>query len=243
MEKCNVKDKQEQKMYIPAGITSFDELDAFVDTKQLMRHIEQMFFAYKSMVGNVLWDQGESSVDDKRKALIRLTSEFMDKVNEHPTKEFNTELDKEVINGSVSIFKDSNGVLRWYGIVTNKFIDRDNDILSEDAHKNFIKRVDNGEVDYPELNIWHIPKQVGMADWLAYDERGFLAASGYVHKEFEELVINLIKNSEFPIGMSHGMPVSKIKKNGNIIKEYVSFEVSFLPLENAANLLTHFEKV
>jgi hypothetical protein len=140
----------------------------------------------------------------------------------------------------VMLFKSASGELIWAGIHTNKFQDRDRDILKEASHKKFLQKVYDGEYPFPKLQIWHIDKDVGEANWMAYDERGFLLSGGVVYPEFEELVTNLVKNTP-EMGMSHGMPYETVVYDGEgYIDEYQSIEVTMLPISEAANILTGF---
>lgn len=133
----------------------------------------------------------------------------------------------------------------WGGVPTNKFQDRDNppDIFCDAAHRKFVKAVSQTQ-QYPDLYIWHIPKAVGKAKWVDYDERGFLVASGIIYPEYEELVQSIVKNAKGPLGMSHGVNAGAYKRDANepnVIVEYFSHEFSLLPLSEAANLLTAFK--
>jgi len=143
---------------------------------------------------------------------------------------------------NVAIFKEkSKEALQWVGIPTNKFIDRHNQMILESAHLNFIKDVERGIEPYPVLLIWHIPDEpVGFTNWLAWDERGFLLAGGEIYKEYEDLIIKLC-NSTPNMGMSHGMPSNKVILKQNKFYKYVSVEYSFLPQDEAANVLTKFK--
>lgn len=137
-------------------------------------------------------------------------------------------------------------VLRWYGVPTNKFADRDGDIFTSYAHENFVSAVDAGIERFPELWIWHIEIPIGVTDWMAYDERGFLLASGYIFPEYEKLILAIVNDHverKVPLGMSHGVPTGKYRRdkvNEKVITVYFSKEFSLLPLQDAANLLTYF---
>ena len=117
---------------------------------------------------------------------------------------------------------------------------RDEDILTEQAHKRFIELIYAKKVEFPHLFIWHIPVSVGECLWLAYDERGFLMSGGKVFKKFHKLLIALVGITD-NMGMSHGMPLETVVYDDEgYIVEYISKEVSFLPAEEAANELTAF---
>lgn len=142
-------------------------------------------------------------------------------------------------NNVLSLYKDKED-LRWFGIVTNIYQDSAEDILVEKSHLNFIEMVEKGEASYPELWVWHIEKPVGTTDWIGYDDRGFVIASGLVQKDYEELVTNLVTNTP-NMGMSHGMPIDSLHYEDKYrIDRYVSKEYSLLPTDSAANKLTYY---
>ena len=138
------------------------------------------------------------------------------------------------------LYKNDKNELIWAGVHSNKFIDSDEDILTEQAHKRFIELIYAKKVEFPHLFIWHIPVSVGECLWLAYDERGFLMSGGKVFKKFHKLLIALVGITD-NMGMSHGMPLETVVYDDEgYIVEYISKEVSFLPAEEAANELTAF---
>lgn len=143
-----------------------------------------------------------------------------------------------------TLLKQEDGSYRWFAVHTNNFQDRDEDILSKDAHLLFVKALDEGLADYPELWHWHIPGTAwGKADMLAFDEdTGMMLSSGVVYKGHEAEAEALL-DAPFAVGVSHGMPRTSVRRDPGdprIITEYVTKEISDLPLVNAANRLTHF---
>lgn len=143
------------------------------------------------------------------------------------------------------LWKDKAGNWRWLAMWSNKYRDFDTpqEILAEVAHKEFVSAVDNKEWPMPELWHWHIPgARWGIADWVAYDDAGFILACGTVDKGHEKEALN-IKNTKVRIKVSHGMPESEIRrdeKDNTIITRYRTLEISELPSELAANQLTAF---
>jgi hypothetical protein len=142
------------------------------------------------------------------------------------------------------VWKDQNGRFRFMCAYSNHFRDQDYppEIISAQAHKEFIDRVEKGIDQYPELWHWHTPgTKWGVADWLCFTDEGFALASGYVlpgHEKEAELLSEM--NG---IRTSHGMPMSSIKyadDDGSIITRYTSTEISDLPAKCAANMLTDF---
>lgn len=140
---------------------------------------------------------------------------------------------------NVMLQKDSEGNLNWFGIVSNNFQDVDGDIFKEVAHIDFVERLINKEIEYPELWIWHLPKAVGTTEFVQY-ENNFLIAGGTVFKEYEELVTNLVNNTP-DMRMSHGVPTVDVKydKEG-FIEKYASKEFTLLPGNFASNKLTFY---
>jgi len=197
---------------------------------------------------------GEEFVSEVALAKSRLEKDFKAPVDENQFEDLFKETgdvsEAVVINNSVALYKNAKNELIWAGIHTNKFKDRDGDIISDQAHRDFVKKVYDGEYPFPELWVWHIPKAVGETNWLAYDERGFLLSGGKVFKEFEDLVTTLVENNAdvgLGMGMSHGMPINTVEFEDNlndkgvkVIKQYKSVEISMLPIEHASNLLTDF---
>jgi len=157
---------------------------------------------------------------------------------------------------NLTLFKDSDGEWNWAGIVSNMWMDREEDILTSDAHMKFVEAIDTGKYkevfgkDTPDLWVWHVPVPVGYAETVAYDKRGFLIAGGKGLKgEFYDNVFSglAIAEKKEPgcIGMSHGMPFDylEIEKEEsamdipvrNMITGYMSEEFTFLPKFAAAN--------
>lgn len=147
---------------------------------------------------------------------------------------------------AIQIWKDQGDVYRWVARYSNMFRDDDipvKEILSSDAHRNFVKLVDEGIVDPPNLVFWHEANslEIGQSEWVAYDESGFPLAGGYIHPEFNEFVDEI--KSLPDVRLSHGMPGWSIRRDDNdpsIITEYVTDEISLLPGWAAANKRTGF---
>lgn len=165
---------------------------------------------------------------------------------------------------TLMLFKDSAGVWNWMGAVSNNFMDREEDILTSDAHRRFVEHIDSGHYketfnkNAPDLWVWHVPIPIGYAETVAYwekDDKGFLVAGGKGHKgEFYDKVFTGLAQAETKkpgsMGMSHGMPWDYLeieksdepKEEGelspNYITGYMSEEFTFLPVDSAANLGT-----
>ena len=143
----------------------------------------------------------------------------------------------------ITLWKDkSTGKLRWLAAYSSNYLDDDypSDILSKEAHINFISKVQNKELPYPQLWIWHLKgTAIGEADYLFYDEEnGIAMATGFVYTDMEKVVKNIAKMNK-ELGTSHGMTFVKRNENDEkVIDEYVTIEISILPLVAAANKMT-----
>lgn len=217
-----------EKSYVPYGITSFEQLDAYENVEEYAEHLREMFYQFVVIGDNIISMYPNEAVD----MLSSLVKEFNGRM---------LKLQNEFKSGSVALFKSHDGNLYWAGVPTNKFQDREHDIFSDISHRKLVKSLESGVAEYPDLYIWHRKPAVGKATWVDYDERGFLVAGGIIHKEYESLVMNLVANSTEPLGMSQGIYRKDIKfdSDGAII-EYTPFEFTFLPHKNACNLLTAF---
>lgn len=151
---------------------------------------------------------------------------------------------KSEAGGQFTLWKDKNtGNYRWMAIYSNNFLDRDTppEIISEKSHRTFVKMVDEGIVDYPELWHWHIPGTVwGKADMLDYVD-GFALAVGYVYPGHESEAEALMGRKD--LGVSHGMPEETLfhdPQQPNVIDFHITKEISVLPHHAVANPLTDF---
>lgn len=137
------------------------------------------------------------------------------------------------------VYKDSSGNYRWFGWATNKWIDREEEILTDAAHREFLNYLNNNPEKAPELWIWHTPGSARKhrADWWDY-QNGFFMYSG----ELTEAEANSYsEKSTKNVGMSHGFYV--LDKHDKYILKYRTFEVSELPRDKAANAYTGFDRL
>lgn len=132
------------------------------------------------------------------------------------------------------VLQTKEGGYRWLGWVSNKFIDREGEILTEDAHKDYVAWLDAHPKAAPELWTYHIPGtgRKNRADFWAY-LNGFLLLGGKLTEQEAKAF-----ESCDELGMSHGFYV--LDKQGNLINQYRTFEATVLPYQAAANLWTKF---
>ncbi len=140
-----------------------------------------------------------------------------------------------------AIYKDSDGDLRWFAWMSNKWRDRDNpaEIIEEKAHQEYVAWVDKTK-NFPEAWLWHTPgTRWGQADVVDYTD-GFLVVSGTVDKGMEA-VAEAMEGED--LGVSHGFRYRHSDKDRGIIGWYRSFELSPLPPDAAANQWTSMDMI
>jgi hypothetical protein len=140
-----------------------------------------------------------------------------------------------------TVWKSNDGTWRWLAIFTNRYRDKDNppEILTEAAHRDFEKAIDSGEWPMPELWPWHVPYRIGVADGVAYDDCGFMLATG----TFDDAEVGQRLAKQPNLGVSHGMPTKEIRRDeddSSLIVRYRTREISPLPMDVAANPYTGF---
>lgn len=135
--------------------------------------------------------------------------------------------------GRLNLFKQKDGRTRFLTAWSNNFMDREGEIFTESAHKEYIEWADSSQ-QFPELWLWHTKgTKYGQVDWLDYTD-GFVYASGLIDAGREDLADALVKED---CGVSHGF--HGLQRGKEIIM-YRPFEISTLPRTNAAVWTTSF---
>ena len=158
-------------------------------------------------------------------------------------KEKGIDVSMEKEGNAVQIEKDANGDWRMVSWVSNKWLDRDKEIICEDAHKEYVEWVNANPEFMPASLSWHIPETVreSFVDFVDYID-GFLVSSVKLTEKEAESLLEVSK--EVNLGMSHGSFVLERDANDpRIITKYRMYEVSDLPLKNAANPFTDLETI
>lgn len=137
------------------------------------------------------------------------------------------------VTGVFAVVKQSDGKYRWFARYSNNWLDKDGEIITEEAHKEYINwAYDTGT--FPELWMWHTPNtRIGEADWLDFNN-GFAHASGIID-DGKESVVNALGSKD--TGVSHGF---LSLQSGKYIQRYRTYEISVLPRERAAVETTGF---
>lgn len=125
------------------------------------------------------------------------------------------------------VVKQSDGKMRWFARYSNAWEDRDQEIVTEAAHKEYIAWAYDNKT-FPELWLWHTGgTRFGTTDWLDFSD-GFAHASGIID-EGKESVVDALKEQN--LGVSHGF---LSLQDGKFINKYRTYEISVLPSERAA---------
>lgn len=143
----------------------------------------------------------------------------------------------EPVTDGFIVTKQADGRLRWFARYSNAWEDRDGEIITDAAHKEYVEWVNSPDGVMPELWLWHTKgTRFGEADWIDYSD-GFAHASGLIDAGCEGLVEAL---SEKDLGVSHGFLSAQ---DGPFVTKYRTFEISPLLRERAAVWTTDFSIV
>lgn len=142
-----------------------------------------------------------------------------------------------------TILKDKNGDMRWLGWTTNRWKDRDGEILTDASHKEFVEFLNENPGNAPAFLSWHVKetrRENPVDAWLY--ENGFMIYSGVLTDTEALSLLNVAQKTK--LGMSHGLiPLERSPANPTEITKYRTFEVSDLPLHQAANVFTNLEVI
>ena len=229
------------------GATSFEEIDSWHEAWEMNHNIQETKSNFDAIYENIQ-NNPEMAPEQKIAAVETATKEMIQRMQNPPemgmkdkikswlfgkAKLPNTEKQR---NSLFLVTKDTSGRWRWLAIFTNKFEDKEQEIFSEDSHKEYEAWVDQTK-QYPDLYPWHIPLPLGKADCVTYAD-GFMVASGVFHKEYEDVAERLSSMKE--LGVSHGFSYPETELIDGVYHKYRTFEISMLPVERAANPWTAF---
>jgi len=136
-------------------------------------------------------------------------------------------------SNAIVVEKDKNGDLRWIGWTSSNFKDLDGDIISEEAHKEFVRFLDTNPDMAPLFLSWHTKgsqREAPVDAWLY--ENGFMIYSGVLTEPEAISLLKVMRKEK--LGMSHGFIGIRDPNDRRVISKYRTFEVSDLPLDNAA---------
>jgi hypothetical protein len=149
---------------------------------------------------------------------------------------------KEGDVSSIIIEKDAKGDFRWVGWVSNNFIDWQGDIISKEAHQEYVDFLDKNPEAAPQFMTWHTPgtERQNPVDYWNFD-RGFLIMSGKLEKD--EAAALFKAKAVADLGMSLQGIGLRESDDPRVVTKYRLAEVSDLPLEDAANPFTDFSVI
>jgi hypothetical protein len=154
-------------------------------------------------------------------------------------------LDKKKSTDGLMLWKEG-GSYRWAARYSNNVRDNDKppEIISAASHKRFDAMLESKEAAMPQLWLWHNPSwKFGEATWHAYDDKGWAISGGKIDDNPAAQELAGLLESVKEIRVSHGMPISSIKRDEidpTVIVEHETREISPLPFGVEANQFTGF---
>lgn len=130
-----------------------------------------------------------------------------------------------------TVTKAQDGNYYWLARHTGKFIDREQEIITDKAHEEYVARVQKGLVPMPELWTWHKQGTMhGQAD-AVWKTGGFVHAFGHFvgTEEQIERAVNYYQKMGDKIKLSHMFKYPKQAKRGKVYHAYNTVEITTLP--------------
>lgn len=150
---------------------------------------------------------------------------------------------KEKQEQAFSTFKGVDGQWYWMARHTGKWVDREDEIIADKAHDDYVARVQKGLVPMPELWTWHKKGTMhGQAD-IVWKSGGFVRAIGHFTgtKEQIERAVNYYQKMGNKIKLSHMFKYPKRGKKNKVYYAYNTVEITTLPDGAEAFPYTTFE--
>lgn len=142
------------------------------------------------------------------------------------------------------VFKTASGKKAWLARHTGKFVDRENEILAERAHEEYVARVQKGIVPPPELWMWHVKGTKHGQAVAVWKSGGFVCAAGY----FDDTpagnkAFNYYQQHSGSIKLSHMFHYPKTSKVDGVYFDYNTIEITTLPNGAEAFPYTSFQEI
>lgn len=133
----------------------------------------------------------------------------------------------------------------WFAAFTNNFKDRDQEYLANEAHEKYVKRVQMGLVDLPELWMCHIPgTRHGKALYVDKTDHTVFAIGRFDDTPLGKLMEKAYLSAEpGSYGLSHGFRYPAWAKKDKVYLDYNSFEISVLQPRHVSNPYTPFSAI
>lgn len=147
-----------------------------------------------------------------------------------------------VTDASFTVFKAS-GKFYWLARHTGKFMDREGEIIADQAHVEYVERVQKGLVPMPELWTWHTKgTRHGQAD-MVWKAGGFVLALGHFDDTPEaQHAIQFYEKQAGNIKLSHMFTFPQSAKQDGVYYAYNTIEITTLPAGAEAFPYTNFEE-
>lgn len=129
----------------------------------------------------------------------------------------------------------------WFGVWSNNFEDRENELFDHTAQDAYIKAVNAGELPMPKLKYWHIDHSThGVATHIGRAGHFMWAKGVFTDDELGRAFSELYRKSKTPWRMSHGFAYPRRMLVNGVYKSFVTDEITTLPPMAAANFETWF---
>lgn len=135
---------------------------------------------------------------------------------------------------------DDNHWLAWY---SNNFEDKEQEIVSIEAHKEFIDGANSGKYPMPELWFYHLDGTRHGITKSLYMIGHFAVAFGTFDKEKDNEFVAIMKtwyDEQEMVTLSHGFFFDPKRKKDNVYNKIRTREISTLPSGREANEHTNF---
>ena len=242
------------------GASTFGEVEAWQAAQEKTYAVNDLSYEFQSIVDNI-WKREDIDVLAKARLIASAAGDLKSRVGQVANKSsivdrlkatlgMNvvasvkdlTDADEKAVSGpaTMTVFKDNDDRYRYVAVATNKFRDKQGEVFSPEAHREYVKYVDETK-DYPELWIWHEKgTRIGVADCIYYDhETGFRVSTGTFDEGMDDVAEKLAGMPE--LAMSHGYIYRKSDLKGGVYGRYRTFEETVLPAAKfAANEGTSF---
>lgn len=148
------------------------------------------------------------------------------------------------VEPAFQVFKTKDGKKGWIARFSGKFIDREGEILADKAHDEYVERVQKGQVEPPELWMWHARGTKHGQAITVWKSGGFVLAAGLFDETDEaERAFNYYQKNRGKIKLSHMFHYPKNAKQNGVYYAYNTVEITTLPDGAEAFPYTSFEEV
>lgn len=142
------------------------------------------------------------------------------------------------------VFKTQNGRKGWVARHTGKFKDRHKEILADSSHDEYVARVQGGQVQPPELWMWHNKGCKHGNALTVWKSGGFVLAVGLFDQTEEgDSAFDYYQKHAGQITLSHMFHYPAIAKVNGVYWAYNTVEISTLPDGAEAFPYTSFEEI